>query len=169
MNFVVPKGHWRVAGGYAPGRVTTGIVPRNSLEPRPGFQKSRVPAGTPENSGKRYWTSDGTPRPACWTRCWSLATLRGPSGTCRTLNCTRAWALPYFGVAGLTRLSKRRASPRTAGYCQARSRLARAPGERVLREIAGWLEKQVLPEQRWQGRRVCRSLSAALASGIVCA
>jgi hypothetical protein len=46
MSFVVPKGHQRVAGGYEPGRVTTGIVPPQiCLNPGRG---SRDPASLPD-------------------------------------------------------------------------------------------------------------------------
>lgn len=54
----------------------------------------------------------------------------------------------------LSRLSKRRASPRTSGYCQARGRLPLANLQQVFGEIAGWLENQISPQQLWHGRRV---------------
>jgi hypothetical protein len=82
-----------------------------------------------------------------WVVFWMfLHQALNPGCSCRRVLIK---ALGWMG-----RLSKKKASPRTSGYCQARGRLPLANLCKVLQGTAAWLQKQVPENQHWHGRQV---------------
>jgi hypothetical protein len=82
-----------------------------------------------------------------WVAFWMFLhqTIHPGCSCSRTLIKATGW---------ISRLSRKRISTSTSGYCQARGRLALSNLQTVLAGIRDWLEQQVPNEQLWRGRRI---------------